>query len=83
MSKFTEDLVNGIDTISAALQFGVLVGRIAQETGQSIDEARADLAASIAGRTREGRVPATAYERILDDVANGRPRPRNFDASGP
>jgi ubiquinone biosynthesis protein UbiJ len=82
MSKFAESLVTEIGAISASRQFNALSVRIANETQQSIRDARQDLAARIAESLKPGFIPTTAYERILDDVAHGRPRPRNFDASG-
>lgn len=83
MSDFATNLVNKIGVAEVVGQFEVTVKLIARETGQNQAEAKKDLAARMAEYLRANPRPLSAYERILDDVANGRPRPRNFDASGP
>lgn len=84
MSEIAKTLVNRIgDTVAAAKQFSALVAQVKDQTGQSDKDARLDVAARIAEFRRKNPPPLTAYERILSDVANGRPRPKDFDASGP
>lgn len=83
MTKFTKDLINDIGDQAAIQQFSALVARISRETGQTRRQAIEDLSKRIIEYRKNNPPPLTAYERILDDVAHGRPRPNNFDASGP
>jgi hypothetical protein len=82
MSKTAKNLVNQTGN-QAIANFDLLVATVRERTGQTEPQARRDVAEQIALYRKQNPRPLTAYERILDDVAHGRPRPDNFDASGP
>ena len=81
MTAYTRDVINSIGYRAAIQQFDEVITSIVAKTDQSREEAIMDFTANIA-RNRQA-TPLPAYERVLLDVANGRPRPKNFDASGP
>lgn len=79
MSEIAKKLVNKLGP-KAMGSLSDLVLQVQTETGQNENEASLDVARRIAEYRQQH---PTAYERVLLDVANGRPRPKNFDASGP
>lgn len=82
MSKIADELVSELGN-NAVRSFSLLVQQVMDQTGQDLPASTRDVARAVAKYRRDNPPTLTAYERILDDVANGRPRPVNFDASGP
>jgi hypothetical protein len=84
MDEMADQLISqlNIRTITPP-QLNELAARLASELESSQNEAKEAIIKAIVRYRLATPRPLTAYERILDDVANGRSRPPNFDASGP